>query len=69
MEEDYSKRELDEKFIDIKDALGRIERQTTATNGKVASLILWRAYVVGALAVLTTFVLPLIFSFIQSGKW
>lgn len=38
MEEDYSKREIDEKFTDIKEALVRIEAQTSKTNGRVTRL-------------------------------
>lgn len=35
MEEDYSKRELDEKFKDFKEQLDRIETQTTKHNGRM----------------------------------
>lgn len=35
---DYSNRELDEKFDDILGLLGRIESQTSKTNGRVTSL-------------------------------
>lgn len=37
-EQDYSKREVDEKFTDIKGALMRIETQTSKTNGRVTRL-------------------------------
>lgn len=56
----YSNRELDEKFQDIKASLDRIEEQTKKTNGSVASLKLWRAYVTGAVAVLIIIVLPVL---------
>lgn len=48
----YSNRELDEKFYDIKDSLNRIEEQTKKTNGSVASLKIWRAYLTGGMAVI-----------------
>ncbi len=38
IEQDYSNREINEFFRDIKDSLGRIEVQTTKTNGRVNSL-------------------------------
>ena len=34
----YSKREIDEKWNDIANALSRIEIQTTTTNGRVSKL-------------------------------
>lgn len=34
--EDYTKRELDFHFADIKETLARIEFQTTRTNGRVS---------------------------------
>jgi hypothetical protein len=37
-EQDYSKREVDEKFTDIKEFLIRIETQTSKTNGRVTRL-------------------------------
>lgn len=37
-EQPYSNREIREMFIDIKDRLGRIETQTTKTNGRVTHL-------------------------------
>lgn len=57
---EYSNRELDRMFKDITDMLDRIEKQTTQTNGSVANLKLWRAYTTGAVAVLTTLLLPCI---------
>lgn len=56
----YMKREVDEKFQDIKDALGRIETQTTLTNGRVSSQERWRAYMTGGMTVLTIIVVPLL---------
>ena len=48
----YANRELDEKFTDIRDALARIEGQTSKTNGRVTRLernLLIIACVVGTL--------------------
>lgn len=55
----YSKREMDIMLGEIKDQLNRIEAQVMRTNGSVASLKMWRAYTTGAVAVLTTLVLPM----------
>ena len=38
MEQPYRNREIDEKFNDIKDALTRIEIQTTKHNGRMSKL-------------------------------
>lgn len=38
MNQDYSNREIDAHFSDIKETLARIETQTTKTNGRVTSL-------------------------------
>lgn len=56
----YSNRELDEKFIDIKEQLNRIEAQTTATNGKVRNLQMWRAYTLGFCAAVSLLLLPVL---------
>jgi hypothetical protein len=72
MPEPYSNRELDEKFGDIKESLNRIEAQTTKTNGSVANLKLWRAYLTGAVTIIAFLLasvgIPLISSYIQTGK-
>ena len=43
MEEPYKNREIDEKFGDIMDALGRIEGQTIKHNGRLTKVekVLW----------------------------
>lgn len=64
----YQNREIDEKFTDIKDTLGRIEEQTSKTNGRVTRLernLLIVACVVGTLLVtngsdLLSFILSII---------
>jgi hypothetical protein len=60
MIEDYTKRELDILFKDIKEQLDRIEIQTSKTNGSVSSLKVWRGYITGGLAVITLIGLPLL---------
>ena len=47
-------------FGEIKEQLDRIEKQTTKTNGNVISLKLWRAYITGAVVIISVIVLPLI---------
>lgn len=50
-------------------SLTRIEEQTKKTNGSVASLKLWRAYITGALAVVSlivvSFLIPLALDYLQ----
>ena len=66
---DYSKREIDlivtgiKQHIDDKDhnheeTLKKILTQTTKTNGRVNRLENWRAYLVGAWAVVSFIVIP-----------
>ena len=60
MDTPYLNRELDEKFSDIKEALERIEAQTTRTNGRVGRLEHWQAYVIGFCACITLLILPVL---------
>jgi len=60
MDAPYSNREIDSHFLEIKETLERIEKQTIKTNGRVSSLEEWRSYVVGAVAVLVLIGLPLL---------
>lgn len=39
---DYSNREIDRMFNEIKDLLVEIKEQTTKTNGRVSALELWK---------------------------
>jgi hypothetical protein len=57
----YLNREVDEKFNDIKDALLRIETQTTKTNGRVGKLERWQSSVLGFCACVTTLLIPLVY--------
>lgn len=60
MDEDYSKREIDIMFKEIKETLSRIESQTTKTNGSVISLRLWRSWMAGGMGIIVLFVIPLL---------
>lgn len=59
-------------FSEIRETLTRIETQTTKTNGSVANLKMWRAYIVGAVAVIGFFIasviIPVTSSIIQNGN-
>lgn len=63
-EDGYTKREHDLIFNDIREALVRIETQTTTTNGKVADITKWREQIVGgakvAGVVTATIIAPII---------
>ena len=60
MEAEYSKRELDSHFGDVKESLDRIEAQVVKTNGRVSKLEIWRGYIAGALAIISFVVIPLV---------
>jgi hypothetical protein len=42
MSQDYSNRELDRMFAEIKELLVDIKEQTTKTNGRVTKLEFWK---------------------------
>lgn len=69
METPYQNREIDEKFTEIRATLSRIETQTTKTNGSVANLKMWKAYLTGATAVMmflfTAILIPLITAYVS----
>ena len=71
----YTKREMDEKFIDIqvgfieiKETLSDIKTQTQKTNGRVSALENWRWFMGGIACVITGLLVPILIAFIQSGK-
>lgn len=67
-DEDYSVRELDEKFETIMGKLDRIETQTIKTNGRVAALERWQSFLQGGLAILTLLVVPVIIYLVTHGN-
>ena len=74
-EQDYSKREIDEKMVYIKDQLNRIEEQTKKTNGSVArafqeisALKVWRGYIAGIGSVVVVLLIPILIALIESNK-
>lgn len=74
-EQDYSKRELDEKFLDIKEdllviknVLDSVETQTKKTNGRVNGLENWRWFLVGIGTVVTVLLIPILIALIENGK-
>lgn len=60
MTDAYSNREIDRMFSEIQETLKRIEDQTTKTNGSVRGLQIWRARIIGGLAVSIIIVLPIL---------
>jgi hypothetical protein len=60
MTENYSNREIDHYFLDIKKSLNRIEAQTIKTNGRVNKLESWKSLLVGCWIVTMTLVIPLL---------
>lgn len=61
----YSNRELDNHFGDIKTALERIEAQVIKTNGRVNSLENWRWLITGGLIVVTVLVIPVLLNIVN----
>lgn len=66
-DQDYSKREIDSHFEQIKDVLrvqdevlNDIKIETKKTNGRVTEIERWRYMQMGALTVLTTIILPIL---------
>jgi hypothetical protein len=53
MEPEYTKRELDFHFKEVKETLKEIKDQTTRTNGRVTALEKWMWMVIGGVSLLT----------------
>lgn len=51
-QENYSKREMDEQFKDIKESLDRIEIQTTRHNGRLSVVEKWMYTMSGAIVIM-----------------
>lgn len=75
MDTDYSKREIDRMFGEIRDSfssqnvvLNEIKTQVKTTNGRVSSLERWKFVVIGFCSCVTIILLPLVFALIQVGK-
>ncbi len=68
MTDKYSDPLLDDKFIDIKDSLNRIELQTVKTNGRVSmhDRLLWLS--MGAMPLLAFWAFTLTQAFLDQGK-
>ena len=57
---EYSNREIDEFFSEIKKQLDRIEHQTTKHNGRMSKLENWQSLLLGGWSIITFIVLPLL---------
>jgi hypothetical protein len=77
-EKPYENREIREMFTSVQETLGRIETQTTKTNGRVTDLersvghlYQWRAYILGSVATLSFIIIavaiPIIIELIKIG--
>jgi hypothetical protein len=57
---------ISKDISDIKDSVLRVETQTMKTNGRVDSLMVWRGFVTGGLAVIVVLLLPVVFILVSS---
>ncbi len=56
----YTNREIDSKHKEMMAILGRIETQTTETNGKVANIQIWKEQIKGGLKVFSVILLTIL---------
>lgn len=73
MDAEYTKRELDEKFLAVHErfnqqdkSLEKILEQTTAHNGRMKKLESWQSFLKGGLAVITVLIVPILLFMINS---
>lgn len=53
-EQDYTNREINHMFHEIKETLGRIETQVIKTNGRVSALEIWKESIMAKVAGVTS---------------
>ena len=56
----YQNREIKDMFDDLKQSNARIEKQVITTNGRVTALERWKYMGMGATAVLTLVIVPIL---------
>jgi hypothetical protein len=66
--EDYTNRELYLLLESIKLKMDEVCDQVKKTNGRVKSLELWRALIIGGFSVITLVILPYLFIIIKSAQ-
>ncbi len=59
VDKQYSNREIDLMFKEIKNQLDRIEKQTSKTNGRVSTLETWKSTIHGALIAMNVMLVPI----------
>ena len=60
MSEQFSQRELESHFEEVKIQLDRIEAQTIRTNGRVGKLENWQSLIIGGASIISFVVIPTI---------
>lgn len=64
-ENDPTNKELLHYIKDIKEKVEDIKIQVTKTNGRVGNLEIWRGTIIGAVAVITVLIVPLILNLLK----
>lgn len=59
-EADYTNREIQAMFSEVRDTLNRIEVQTVKTNGRVTANERWRYIAMGWLGAISLFLVPIL---------
>ena len=72
MEANYSNRELNMRFDEIKEKLETILQQTINMNHRLSKLEQWRAYILGAVGIMVVLIIPIatlvLYDLIRMGK-